>query len=233
MKRNKQFYENKKMLRLSREYNKAQNEFNEKIKKWGKWNGYEFYLSPNNYSKDHGFYKDLQDCLPYACEKQFQCVHRTYWGDPPTDEDIKIFKGEIDDLLKTYATEEGFIKSVPLKFRHFFKPIHTSDYSFKEHKFIRYIKWWKLDPYYYKYLEIKRKRHWQKAWIYAPYHDSKTVVYKNKIDKNNLWPKINRAQSRSVKYKDDYDCPKRIRKEKIIKKQLSNELYYVEDEHDI
>lgn len=195
MQRNKKFYRDKELRRLSEKLDELQGyniPLSQRIKnrdQYGRWNGYEFYLSVKKEAKKHYFRRDLWEVLNY-CSKTFVQVPGGYYQQF-TEESCKIFKGTIADFLLVFGSKEHFESKIPYKYRYLFDYEKTWTWD----QDIDVSGWrktsWHLADRYTTFLEVHRRKGWEPSWNKPP--SSEVERLRNKIDRDNLWPKINRA----------------------------------------
>lgn len=215
MRRNKKFYQNKELRRLSIKHSKLHNE-----RYGGRWNGYEFYLTLKKEAKHEVFKNDLRKALKY-CSRTITQVSRGHsyftYKERFDDETCKIFKGTVRSLLQVFIDKKIFEKRVPLKYRYMFHCV--VEWTIEGWKPIDYH----LNTHYIKLLEVHRRKFWQSSCNTLSYSD--IALIDNKIQRENLYPKINRIFGCKRNYYDKYEIQRHIqRKDMSLRRQFQEEL---------
>ena len=233
MKRNKKFYEAKKYRRMHDEFSRLHDEFNRlsgygKYRKkdrdeYGRWNGYDFYLAIKKEARQFLFYDDLKEVVESIGKVVSQRPGGGWYKVEFDDESCKVYKKSVDSLLESYSTKEQFVKSVPSRLRYLFN--FRRDWSLKRDGKGN-IEWYyydyRLHENYLRFLVVHRRRSWEYNWS-TPENPEYNEL-RDRIDRKNLWPKIDRALGRKHRWHDDWYKYKKEKQEQILKKQMKKDL---------
>lgn len=197
MRRNKKFYENKRMRRLYDkycelgEYGKYK-KIRKRDREWGRWNGYEFFLSVTREARKYPFWKDLRAAIKICGKTVLQAPTHGWPSNHFTEDTCKVFEGNVYTLLREYDTKPIFLDRIPIQLRYLFEGERNWCWDPSSEDYHNY-KWenFHLAERYIKYLEVHRRRGWEPS--YHSEEDSEFVRLRNKLERDNLWPKINRA----------------------------------------
>lgn len=192
MKRNKKFYENKRYRKLSKELDELRSkEWRNLDKEYGRWNGSEFYVVLKNTAKEYHFYHDLKEAVSIGTKVKQQRLGGGFFDSSFTEETHKIFQGDVYSLIKLYPFKKTFFKEVPERLRYIFEPYTEWVWCARTGNSEESYSDWHISDKYWKYLRIDRRRAWEMAW--SPPPSSEYTQLYNKIYRDNLWFKIDRA----------------------------------------
>jgi len=229
MKRNKEFYEQKRLIRLAKEYHDSL------------W--YTGRSKPHKVKQGSGYRRDVSKRLcPAPIYKDLKAaVDKITQIIPNLDNKLEYlsrvsycpdFRYEMRDPLDPLLGEltEHEYNALPVaQKRFFFKIIHTKT-NWCTNKIENYVNF-QLKDKYYNYLFTRKTPYYVNRYD-SSYHsiDANATRLNNYIYSHNLWPKINKAKSKSLGWDKSWEYYKHKKSDQIAKKMIIEDINdYFED----
>jgi len=210
MKRNKKFYESKRLRKLSKDFNEA---FHKAPKVHSSYlQGYMITITTTERARNLLIYNDFR--------KAVQLVSKTDWIKSKDDFKFYCDSHKTTELLKTISIKE--YNGLTERLKYFFRPYYSWIFDGCNGVALdRVHTGYSLKQRFVPYLGFNLSKMMKSITINRP--SSEFHEIKNKIERNNLWPKIDKSLGLSHN-RYGWKVIKRQKVEKVLKKEFQEEV---------